>query len=167
MPGTTRVKDLGEDFQTFDDARPGTIEILIAVATKMRSLCTALSSRQPGGTQAAASREAFLPCRSRKGAPGRHPGRRQQSGPNARRAKQVLPTGHLHEFRHPVATAISGSIHSIMAARGRVRAVPLCLAMLLMRAEKRFQKRAPRKKTRSLKITPIIGSASSFRLSAQ
>ena len=43
--------------------------------------------------------------------------------------------------------AISGSIHSIMAARGRVRAVPLCLAMLLMRAEKRFQNRLSAKKS--------------------
>ena len=42
--------------------------------------------------------------------------------------------------------AISGSIHSIMAARGRVRGVPLCLAMLLMRAEKRFQNRLSAKK---------------------
>jgi hypothetical protein len=44
------------------------------------------------------------------------PGRRL-----ARRAKQILTTGHLHELRHPVASGHQGSTHSIMAPRCRGR----------------------------------------------
>jgi hypothetical protein len=128
------VKDLGEDFQTFDDARPWTIEILIAVGDK-DAISLHPVELAPAGT---ALKQRHLVKRSCHVEAARvHQDDIRVGGNNlvpvkpqrrlARRAKQVLATGDLYEFRHPVATGhkrIDPLDHGGARARSRGAALP-------------------------------------------
>src|SRR6185437_4544858 len=127
------MKDLSHYFQTFDDARPRTIEILIAVGDKDATPPHRLQSAPAG----AVLKKRHLLKRSRYVEAARmyeddiriggnnlvpiEPWRRLALGP-----EQIFATGHLHELRHPVATCHKGIDpldHGAPRARSRCTAL--------------------------------------------
>src|SRR5690349_19032065 len=123
------VKDLRQYLQAFDDARPRTVEILIAIRDKdaLPLHCLQLA---PAG---AALNQWHLLKRSRYVEAARvHENNIRIGGQNlvpiepwrrlAGRAKQIIATGHLDELRHPVATChqrIDPLDHGAPRARSR------------------------------------------------
>src|SRR5262245_548428 len=129
------MKDLGQNFQTFDDARSRAVEILIAVgdedATVLRGLQLAPARsmfkqrhlvKRSLYVKAARVHQNDIRVGDNKLVP-IEPWRRL-----TRCAKQILAAGHFHEFRHPVATGhqrIDPLDHGGARARSRCGAL-LC-----------------------------------------
>src|SRR6185437_13423372 len=127
------MKDLSHYFQTFDDARPRTIEILIAVgdkgATPPHGLQFAPAGavlkkrhllKRPRHVEAARMHEIEIRVGGNNLVP-IGPGRRL-----ARHAKQILATSQWHELWHPVATGhqrIYPLDHGAARARSRSAAL--------------------------------------------